>query len=354
METDLCVNSLELAAPAPPPQCADFESAVGSPRRGVDLSIRQRLLWPLVLRYARADLPSYGHLLHWFGMNDQPIWRRGSIVEVRDRFHGLKMRLNMADFFQRIAYFVGSYHEHDVLAALDCALRPGDAFLDGGANIGLVTLHAAGIVGPGGRIDAFECNPRLFGRLRWHKEANRLDQVHIHECALSETGGAAPLRLPGSDSAAAATLAPIPERYGTVWADLGETPLVTGDAALDPSDTRPLLIKLDVEGYELKALRGLRRTLEDRRPAVITELNGELLAKCGESPGDVYDFLNPLGYEPYGLERAGFRGGHRLRLHPLSRERLLLEKDALWIVPNGTHWARLQEIVQPRDQHWRH
>jgi hypothetical protein len=130
--------------------------------------------------------------------------------------------------------------------------------------------------------------------------------------------------------------------------------VVRGDDVLDPSDERPLLIKLDVEGYELKALRGMIMTIRTRRPAILTELNGELLAQSGDSPGAIFDILHPLGYEVFAPERTGFRTGHRLRLHPLLREELVCEKDVLWLIPHQTHWRRLAKTIQIRDGYWRH
>lgn len=93
--------------------------------------------------YAYHELPGFGHLLHRVGMNDQPRWSGAPIVECRGRMHKYWMRLELADFFQRIAYFFGGYHELDVISAIDAVARPGEHFADAGANIGLVTLHAA-------------------------------------------------------------------------------------------------------------------------------------------------------------------------------------------------------------------
>src|SRR5690606_17165778 len=94
-------------------------------------------LIPLLRFYAHHELPRYGQLLDRFGMNDQPLWKGAPTVEVRERFHGYRMRLNLADFYQRIAWFFGCYGEMHILSVLSHTLRPGDHYVDGGAYIGL-------------------------------------------------------------------------------------------------------------------------------------------------------------------------------------------------------------------------
>lgn len=330
------------AEPAPP-------SAMGA-----QLTPWQRLSWPFVRWYAHRELPRYGYLLDWWGMNRQPDWARAHTVESRERFHGYRVKLDLADFFQRINYFFGAYHEFDVLSTLDLCLRPGEAFLDGGANIGLVTLHSAGIVGPGGRVDAFEPNPEVFARLAWHVQVNDLKQVRVHQLGLGEAAAQLHVRMPGLDNQAAATLGVIPQRYGDHVRDLGTVRVVPGDEVLGDSDVRPLVIKLDVEGFELLALRGLRRTLEHRRPALVLEANGEMLEMNGGSPAALHDFLEPLGYRAWALDRGGFRQRHRLKLHPLRREHLAWEKDVLFLSPDGPHWKRAEPHFQPPGRYWRH
>jgi FkbM family methyltransferase len=312
------------------------------------------MAWPLVRAYAHAELPRYGYLLHWFGMNDQDRWANAPTVRIRDRFHHHLVELDLTDFFQRIAYFFGCYGELDVLSACGACLRPGEAFLDGGANIGLVTLHAAAIVGPEGRVDACECNPRILPRLRFHAGINRLAQVSVHPVGLGERPAMLPLHLPGTGNAAAATLGPIPDRYGVERTDLGMVRIMPADDLLDPADHRPLTVKLDVEGFEAKVLRGMGRILRLRRPAIITEINPELLACNGDSVAGICGLLAPLGYRPFALDRAGFRKRHRLWLHPLLDEEVAWERDVLFVSEGSPHWDRLRPLMQPRGMFWRH
>lgn len=62
----------------------------------------ERLI-PFLRFYAHQELPRYGQLLNRYGMNDQPRWAGAGVVEARERFHGFRMRLDLSDFYQRIA-----------------------------------------------------------------------------------------------------------------------------------------------------------------------------------------------------------------------------------------------------------
>lgn len=322
-------------------------------RRG-RLGLWDQLLWPLVRAYAHSELPRYGHLLHWWGMNDQPRWSGAPAVEVRERLNGHRVRLMMSDYFQRINYFFGCWHELDVMSAITALLRPGDVFVDGGANIGLVSLHAAARVGPGGQVLSFEPNPRVYEQLCANLAMNEMPWVRAVRAGLGEERAVMRVRLPGFDNAAAATLGHIPQRYGEHIDDLGEVEVVRGDDVLDQDDRRPLMVKLDVEGFEHKAVRGLLASIRRTRAAVLLELNGEMLVLNGSGPEALFDEFAALGYRLYGLDRGGFRSRHRLWLHPLERRHTPYEKDAIFIHPASVFHERAARFIQPAGRYWRH
>ncbi|MCZ7634284.1 MAG: FkbM family methyltransferase [Phycisphaerales bacterium] len=317
---------------------------------------KRDLLLPLARLYAHLELPRYGYFLHFCGMNSQEAWRDAPTVQCRERFFGLRVRLDLADFFQRIAYYFGCYNELDVLSAVSCAVRPGDECIDGGANIGLVTLHMAGCVGPTGRVHAFEPGPKPLERLRWHVEHNRLTHVVVHAEGLSDEPATLEYKRPGFDNLANGTLGAVPERYGDAVFDRQRVRVVRGDDVIDTHGDRPLFIKLDVEGFEHKALQGFRNTIESRSPAVLLEVNGEMLDANGSTPEAVHDELARLGYVAFALDRSGFRRRHRLFLHRLTRKQVGYEKDVLWLRPGTVHWTRAEpHMLDPtKHQYWRH
>jgi hypothetical protein len=81
--------------------------------------------------------------------------------------------------------WLGTYEHHRQKQLTDL-LKPGDCFLDIGANVGFYSVLASRIVGAAGQVDSFEPFPRNVGYLRKHIELNRLTNVTVHPIALSE------------------------------------------------------------------------------------------------------------------------------------------------------------------------
>lgn len=125
-------------------------------------------------------------------------------------------------------------------------LRPA-AFIDIGANFGLYTC-IVGRQNLADRLIAFEPNRAVVERLRAHIALNGLAGVEIHEVALGASAHKAALSLgaPGYD-ALSSVVAAHPGGY--------EIDVVALDDILDFS-ARALVVKIDVEGYELEVLRG--------------------------------------------------------------------------------------------------
>jgi FkbM family methyltransferase len=177
-------------------------------------------------------------------------------------------------------------------------------FVDCGANIGYFTMLAARCVGPGGRVDAFEPDPLNRRRLVEHLHANGLtQQVKVHSVALSDHAGTATLYHPTGG-----------------WSNHGQASLFVGPgeqcmepylvslARLDEQLERmPNLIKMDIEGAELAALKGATKVLAMKRPPkIILELNVSSAAAAGYRPVELYDFLRSVQPQ-YGFYWIGWK-----------------------------------------------
>jgi FkbM family methyltransferase len=135
---------------------------------------------------------------------------------------------------------------------------PGETALDVGANIGFMTRLLAERVGASGRVYAFEPHPEIFAEL----QGNASDaQVTAIRAAASDRPGTAMLNLPlhFDGNRGIASLEPAAAATATLPIEC-----VTLDAAL-PADCRIGLVKIDVEGHELKVLEGATRLLAERR-----------------------------------------------------------------------------------------
>jgi FkbM family methyltransferase len=171
------------------------------------------------------------------------------------------------------------------------ALPPGGTMLDGGAYLGWVSLQAARAVGPGGRVVAVEPHPATAELLRRNVAANGCDGVvEVYRCALGAAPGRAAFHLSGAGDTSS-----LHARVGdveTVEVDVRAGDDLIGDAHVD-------VIKLDLEGGELDALRGLERTIARSRDGLtlFCECNPALLAAAGASADSLVGWLHDAGLQ---------------------------------------------------------
>ena len=244
------------------------------------------------------------------------------------------MELALSDWAQRLTFFVGRYYELGVQLVLDSTLSPGDRFVDIGANIGMVTLHARSLVGATGHIDCFEPNPECIGHLRGHLQINNIENVEIHTCALSDKESTMNLKLT-SEHSGTATLAEVDEVTHAV-----PVKVCVGDNLL-MQGPRVDVIKVDVEGFEMNVLSGLNRTLKAFKPIIITELIEDNLRRAGSSVAAVSQQLGGLGYAPLGI--GSVRNGLR---HQLVLSRSLDDcNDGVWIHSDDARSTRLSRFI---------
>ena len=224
----------------------------------------------LLLPYTRTELPGWARLLRWaggLGRQSESLWAAAPTRTVRGKQHRLLMRLNLSNWSQRLTYFLGRYYEFGVLRVLDVVLQPGERFVDIGANIGMITLHARSRVGPSGQLDCVEPNPDCVAMLEEHLRLNGIANARVHACALSDSPGALDLNLTSAHTGTA-TLAPVEGVVRRI-----AVAVKVGDELLAAASAAPVrLVKIDVEGFELHVLKGLRRTLTNDKPFVMTEL----------------------------------------------------------------------------------
>ena len=111
---------------------------------------------------------------------------------------------DLRDGIAREVFFTHGYAPQET-ALVRALLRPGHTFVDVGANWGYFTLLGAHLVGPHGRVVAFEPDPRLFRTLAWNLRANALSRVRALPLAAADrAGGRRVWWLPTADAAAAA------------------------------------------------------------------------------------------------------------------------------------------------------
>lgn len=191
-------------------------------------------------------------------------------------------------------------HEPELTRALaqHVRFRPGDVVLDGGANLGWYSLMIARWRADTGRVLAFEPDPINFALLEGNLRRNGIRSVTPLQCAAGAESAVLKLhRCSRRDANCGGhTLLP-PERPGGAAIDVR---VVTLDAACaeQKCDQAPVrLLKLDIEGWELPALRGAAGVLR-RCEWALVEHNVESVRRAGGDPADLVRIMVDAGFVP--------------------------------------------------------
>lgn len=189
-------------------------------------------------------------------------------------------------------------------------LRAADVVLDIGANIGWFSLLSAKHIGGNGRIHSFEPRPETARMLKRTISDNRLmDVVKVWEYALSDHPAVLPLTWGrNTDNPGSSYLLKHSQDASRAEDTSGEWEHATVRAVpLDQllPDISPDIVKIDVEGAEVLALRGARDALKRGRPVILSEMYpAQLKAVSGVSPQQFIGEMKDIGYECYLLEKG--------------------------------------------------
>lgn len=159
-------------------------------------------------------------------------------------------------------------------------LRAGQIFFDVGANVGFYSLLGARLVGDSGRVIAFEPMPRNLAFLHRHVRLNRAENVTILPLACADVL-ATELFLAG-ENCALGRLAPDHRVAGSSAARAGDLLVATIslDAAAEKLGLMPDVIKIDVEGAELRVLQGAAHILQHARPSLLLSVHSDELREA--------------------------------------------------------------------------
>ncbi|BAU11545.1 methyltransferase FkbM family protein [Leptolyngbya sp. NIES-3755] len=213
-----------------------------------------------------------------------------------DRTIQASVWIDMADFTRRDHYFTGRYYDKQNQFILKQLLNPSDVFVDIGANFGIHTLLAARRVGSEGQVYAFEPQKRLADLIRAQAVLNDMSNVIVHNLAVGDEQAELSLRNPLLAHTGTATLRAMAEDA----IEVGRVQVVRADDVLsDISATARIVIKIDVEGFEFKALKGLQNLLSREKVAVLVEITSGWLTEMGVSVSDIYQMMEAVGFEAY-------------------------------------------------------
>ncbi|MFD4345046.1 FkbM family methyltransferase [Streptomyces coelicoflavus] len=226
-------------------------------------------------------------------LRDHP---RRAVVEVRS---GDRFAVDTQDLIQRYLYLFGAWEPH-LTGWLRRRLRPGDCFVDVGANIGVFSVLAARLVGERGRVVAVEASPDLHRRLEHNARLNGLGNIRALNAAVSDRARTLTFTLASSRNTGANSIVP----YDGPVESSFETEARTLPELLDPAEIATArVIKIDVEGAEGSVVRGLAPMLGALRPDAefTVEVAPERMARLGDRVDELLGVMRDAGFHTYRL-----------------------------------------------------
>ena len=187
----------------------------------------------------------------------------------------------------------------ELLELFERYVRPGDTVLDVGAQIGFYSVHLGEMVTASGRVYSFEPDPCALEYLRASLTASRMDWVRAEPFALSAREG----KIDFNVSPVVGWSTAVSNSHLTGLQRIC-VPTFRLDALVENGKIlgKIRLAKIDVEGFELEVLCGMRRVLRKARPILIMEVNRPMLEFQGTTPLEVFEFLTSFRYAIYKIQ----------------------------------------------------
>jgi FkbM family methyltransferase len=234
-------------------------------------------------------------------------WKRRVWTHVRRRVRPLsvvpvddfRLTVDLNDRKLGRMLYLGDDHEPEVRALMRCLPLEGAVCVDVGANVGLHTVVMSRLVGPAGRVFAFEPDPHNFRLLETNLRLNGARNVTARQCAIGDADGVCRLARNPRNYADCRVTSELP---GWSSHEVSMTTLDAALPALPPGAIR--FLKLDVQGSECRVLRGMRDTLA-RHPDLVmaVEVFPGGLSQAGASARELVGLLTELGFSGWEFTR---------------------------------------------------
>lgn len=256
--------------------------------------ISYHLRHKLISRFKNMNMIGFRHISHMLPnlLIPQPA---GEVI--LNTIHGFKLKINPSidNGVERSLYYTGTY-EPGTLNAIRFFLKPGDIFVDVGANIGLMSIFAARIVGNRGRVVGFEANPETKKILDYNISINNLSNIDASGYALGSATGTGKIYTNWHINRGGASIIK-PEQDS----DFYEIEIIRFDQYKGKPDNIKL-VKIDIEGYELEALKGFGNILSGKNAPILILECSEKKGEGSSSKEEVFDYVKSMNaYRIYKL-----------------------------------------------------
>jgi FkbM family methyltransferase len=218
---------------------------------------------------------------------------------------GMAADLRLDEWPQALAFLTGRY-DPALVQTIVAALPRDGVFVDGGAHVGLVSLQVARSR-PEATVIGYDPHPDAAVGFKRHLALNPSPRISFHEKALGGEIGTAR----------------VDADHRVNQSDGDIVPVVRLDDELNAQGiSRVDVLKLDVQGFELEALRGASEALSEQRiRTIIYEVDPVLLDLAGASEDELTRYLGGFGYREASVRASVFRGRLGDRIFMARREK---------------------------------
>ncbi len=218
---------------------------------------------------------------------------------------GIRLYLHPKDIIITWAILNYGNWEPDETALFLKTVKPGDTVVDAGAHVGYYTVIASRLVGPEGKVYAFEPDPANFELLRKNVQVNGLTNVVIEQKALSNRKGRIKLFIASENKGDHRIYQPEGQTRPSV-----DVEAVRLDEYLRGRESKIDVLKMDTQGAEGVILEGMTGLLEGRTdgPAIFMEFYPYALKGMGTDARILLERLVSYGYKFYDIHPIGQQG----------------------------------------------
>lgn len=215
-------------------------------------------------------------------------------------------------------YWCGIFFEEEIENYILRELKPGDTLIDVGMNVGHVSIPAAKLVGSRGKVISFEPNLDIVKRVESLANQQKLTQLTVKPFGLGKSQGVIVLNMDSSHTGGATFRNPSPtDEFNTSM----EVNVKVGDEILCQEKLPgKVLMKMDVEGFEIDALKGLKKTLQVVDHAII-EISPEWLKSEGLT--ELSTIMETSGFASFFMTNDG-KVGKSVRLENIVTQANIL------------------------------
>lgn len=247
-------------------------------------------------------------------------FRRPNVFHIQD----VTILFSADDFYSRIWFFTrcnNRIHEEKVTKLLIEKLNSSRCFVDVGANLGYYTILAAKFM-PNGIVYAFEMDELNYALLGKNLDINKCKNVNIYHTAVTDSSGIVSYiktsRRPNATLSLSTSSSQL--KYGRKIS----VQAVSLDDFFKDKRSIPEIIKIDVEGAEMKVLNGMQNILEKNNVQLFLEVHPtRLKLKFQSSTNAVVSTLMDKGYNVFEIKNMR-RHGKDIKLNKLHRDSQLI------------------------------